>query len=140
VANVGRILVHDVVQNDALARSIGAHLMSRVSARGRVLVCRLLASKPGCRGFDAILLPHDFAAADFDQRISQLLGGLLNERQHLEHSELDGVVGAPDVVDLAHLLVADEGIDQLEEPRDSNCRVCPIVADNVEQARHDIPA
>jgi len=100
----------------------------------------LLAGKPGCPGLDAILLPHDFAAADFDQRISQLLGGLLNEHQHLEHSELDGVVGASDVVDLAHLLIADEGIDQLEEPRDSNRRICPIVADNVEQARHDIPA
>ncbi len=33
------------------------------------------------------------------------------------------MVGAPDVVDLAHLLVADEGIDQLEESHDSNCRV-----------------
>jgi len=49
--------------------------------------------------------------ADSDQRIPQLLGGLLNEHQHLEHSELDGVVGAPNMVDLAHLLVADEGID-----------------------------
>jgi len=86
-------------------------------------VRRLFAGKPGCRGFDAILLPHDFAAVDFDQCVPQLLGGLLNERQHLEHGELDGVVGAPDVVDLAHLLVADEGIDQLEEPRDSNRRV-----------------
>jgi len=103
-------------------------------------VRRLLAGKPGYRGLDAILLPHDFAAADFDQRISQLLGGLLNERQHLQHSELDRVVGTPDVVDLAHLLVADKGIDQLEEPRDSNRRVCPIVADNVKQAHHDIPA
>jgi len=131
---------HDAVQNDALARSVGAHLVSRVPARGRVLVRRLLAGKPGYRDLDAILLPHDFATADFDQRISQLLGGLLNERQHLEHSELDGVVSTLDVVDLAHLLVADEGIDQLEEPRDSNRRVCPIVADNVEQARHDIPA
>ncbi|CAK9195464.1 unnamed protein product [Sphagnum troendelagicum] len=82
--------------------------MSRVLARGRVLVRRLLAGKPSCRGFDAILLPHDFAATDSDQRISQLLDGLLNERQHLEPNELDRVVGAPDVVDLAHLLVADE--------------------------------
>jgi len=110
-ANVGRILVHDAVQNDALAKSVGAHLVSRVPARGRVLVCRLLAGKPNCHGFDAILLPHDFAAADFDRRILQLLGGLLNERQHLEHIELDGVVGALDVVDLVHLLIADEGID-----------------------------
>jgi len=69
VANVGRVLVHDTVQNDALARSVGAHLVSRVPARGRVLVRRLLASKLGCHGFDAILLPHDFAAVDFDQRI-----------------------------------------------------------------------
>ncbi len=84
---------------------------------------RLLAGKPSCRGFDAILLPHDFAATDSDQRISQLLDGLLNERQHLEPNELDRVVGAPDVVDLAHLLVADEGINQLEEPRDSSSRV-----------------
>jgi len=111
VANVDRVLIHDVVQNDALARSVGAHLVSRVPAHGRVLVHRLLAGKPGYRGFDVILLSHDFAAADFDQCISQLLGGLLNERQHLEHSELDGMVGAPDMVDLAHLLVADEGID-----------------------------
>jgi len=101
---------------------------------------RLLAGKLGCRDFDAILLSHDFAATDFDQRISQLLGGLFNERQHLEHNELDGVVSAPDMVDLTHLLVADEGIDQLEEPRDNNRRVCPIVVDNVEQTRHDIPA
>jgi hypothetical protein len=36
------------------------------------------------------------------------------------------------VVDLAHLLVADEGIDQLEEPRNNNRRVWPIVADNFE--------
>jgi hypothetical protein len=70
VANVGRVLVHDAVQNDALARNVGAHLMSRVPARGRVLVRRLFARKPGCRGLDAILLPHDFAAADFNQRIS----------------------------------------------------------------------
>ncbi len=72
---------------------------------------RLLAGKPDYCCFDAILLPHDFAVADFDQRIPELLGGLLNERQHLEHNELDGVVGAPNVVDLAHLLVANEGID-----------------------------
>ncbi len=83
----------------------------------------LLAGKPGCHGFDAILLLHDFAAANSDQHIPQLLGGLLNERQHLEHNELDRVVGAPDVVDLAHLLIADEGIDQLEESRDNNGRV-----------------
>jgi len=111
VANVGRVLVHDAVQNDALAKSVSAHLVSRVPTRGRVLVCRLLAGKPGCCGLDAILLSHDFAAADFDQRILQLLGGLLNERQHLEHIELDGMVGTSDVVDLVHLLVADEGID-----------------------------
>jgi len=61
--------------------------------------------------------------ADSDQRIPQLLGGLLNERQHLEHNKLDGVVGALDVVDLTHLFVANDGIDQLEEPRDSNRRV-----------------
>jgi len=67
-----------------------------------------------------ILLLHDFAMADSDQGIPQLLDGLLNERQHLEHNELDGVVGAPDVVDLVHLLVVDEGIDQLEELRDNN--------------------
>ncbi len=102
VANVNRVLVHDAVQNDALAKSIGAHLVSRVPASGQILVCRLLAGKPSYRSFDAILLSHDFAAADSDQRISQLLGGLLNERQHLEHNELHRVVGAPDVVDLAH--------------------------------------
>jgi hypothetical protein len=28
VANVGCVLVHDAIQNDALARSIGAHLVS----------------------------------------------------------------------------------------------------------------
>jgi hypothetical protein len=38
--------------------------------------------------FDMILLPHDFAAANFDQCIPQLLSGLLNEHQHLEHNEL----------------------------------------------------
>ncbi len=38
VVNVGRVLVHDAVQNDALARSVGAHLVSRVPARGRILV------------------------------------------------------------------------------------------------------
>ncbi len=80
MANVGRVLVHDAVQNDAHARSVGAHLVSRVPARGRVLVRQLLAGKPGCCGFDAILLPHDFATVDFDQCIPQLLGGLLNER------------------------------------------------------------
>ncbi len=80
VANIGCVLVHDAVQNDALARSIGAHLVNRVLARGRVLVRRLLAGKPDCRGFDAIQLPHDFVAMDSDQRIPQLLGGLLNER------------------------------------------------------------
>lgn len=95
--------------------------MSRVPTHGRVLVRRLFASKPGYHDFDAILLLHDFVAADSDQRISQLLSGLFNECQHLEYSELNGVVGAPDVVDLAHR--ADEGIDQLEESRDSNCRV-----------------
>jgi hypothetical protein len=66
MANVGRVLVHDAVQNDALARSIGAHLVSRVLARGRILVRRFFVGKPGCRGFDAILLPHDFAMADSD--------------------------------------------------------------------------
>jgi hypothetical protein len=111
VANVGHVLVHDAVQNDVLARSINAHLVNRVPTRGRVLVRRLLVGKPNCHGFDTILLSHDFAAADFDQRISQLLGGLLNERQHLKHNELDRVVDASDVVDRAHLLVADEGID-----------------------------
>jgi hypothetical protein len=69
VANVGRVLVHDVVQNDALVRNVGAHLVSRVLARGRVLVRRLFAGKPGCRGFDAILLLHDFIAADSAQCI-----------------------------------------------------------------------
>jgi hypothetical protein len=66
MANVDRVLVHDAVQNDALARSISAHFVSRVPTRGRVLVQRLLASKHNCRGFDAILLPHDFAATDSD--------------------------------------------------------------------------
>ncbi|CAK9259039.1 unnamed protein product [Sphagnum jensenii] len=70
MANVGHVVVHDVVQNDVLARSIGAHVVSRVSARGRVLVRRLLAGKPGCRDFDAILLTHDFVAANSDQHIS----------------------------------------------------------------------
>jgi len=111
MANVGRILVHDAIQNNALARSVGAHLVSRVPTHGQALVCQLLASNPSWRAFDAILLPHDFAAMDSSQCIPQLLSGLLNERQHLEHSELDGVVGAPDVVDLAHLFIADEGID-----------------------------
>jgi len=97
--------------------------VSRVPARGRVLVRRLLANKPGCRGFDTILLLHDFAAANSDQRIPQLLGGLLNECQHLEHSELDGLVSALDVVDLAHMLVTDEGINQLEKSRNSNRRI-----------------
>ncbi|CAN5972938.1 unnamed protein product [Sphagnum jensenii] len=69
VANVGRVLVHDAVQNDALGRSVGAHFVSQVPARGRVLLCRLLAGKPGCHGFDAILLSHDFVAPDFDHRI-----------------------------------------------------------------------
>ncbi len=50
------------------------------------------------------------------------------------------MVGAPDVVDLAHLLVADEGIDKLEESRDNNHRVWPIVVDDVEEACHDILA
>jgi hypothetical protein len=40
MANVSRVLVHDAVQNDELARSIGAHLVSRVLAHGRVLVHR----------------------------------------------------------------------------------------------------
>jgi hypothetical protein len=53
-------------QNDALARSVGAHLVSRVPTRGRILVCRLFVGKPGCRDFDAILLLHDFVVADFD--------------------------------------------------------------------------
>ncbi|CAM6027526.1 unnamed protein product [Sphagnum balticum] len=70
VANVGRLLVHDAVQNDTLARSVGAHLVSRVQARGGVLVRRFLVGKPGCYGFDAILLPHDFVIVDSDQRIS----------------------------------------------------------------------
>jgi hypothetical protein len=72
---------------------------------------QLLVGKPDCRSFDAILLSHDFAAANSDSRISQLLSGLFNKRQHLEHIELDGVVGAPNVFDLTHLLVTDEGID-----------------------------
>jgi hypothetical protein len=63
-----------------LARSVGAHLVSQVPAHGRVLVRRLFAGKPGCCDFNAILLPHDFAPANSDQRILQLLGGLLNER------------------------------------------------------------
>ncbi len=50
------------------------------------------------------------------------------------------MVGAPDVVDLTHLLIADEGIDRLEEPCDSSRHVWPIIADNVEQACHDILA
>ncbi len=50
------------------------------------------------------------------------------------------MVDALDVVDLAYLLVADEGIDQLEEPRDNSSRIWPIVANDIEQARHDIPA
>ncbi len=50
------------------------------------------------------------------------------------------MVGASDVVDLAFLLVANEGIDQLEEPCDNNRCVWPIVADDDEQACHDIPA
>jgi hypothetical protein len=70
MANVGRVLVHDVVQNDALARNVGAHLVSRVPARGRILVRQLLAGKPSYRDFDAILMLHDFAAADSDQCIS----------------------------------------------------------------------
>ncbi len=111
MANVDRVLVHDAVQNDALARSIDAHLGSRIPARGRVLVRRLLVGKPSCRDFNTILLSHDFAAADSDQCISELLGGFLNERQHLEHNDLDRMVGTPDVVDLAHMLVADEGIN-----------------------------
>ncbi len=86
-------------------------------------MCRLLVGKPACRSFDVILLSHDFATIGSNQRISQLFDGLLNERQHLEHNELDKVVGASDVVDLAHLLVADESIDQLEELRDSSHRV-----------------
>jgi hypothetical protein len=69
MANVSCVLVHDAVQNDALAKSVSTHLVSRVPTRGRVLVHRLLVGKPGCRDFDAILLPHDFAAADSDQRI-----------------------------------------------------------------------
>jgi len=69
VANVSRVLVHDVVQNDALARKVSAHLVSRVPAHGRVLVRRLLARKPGSCGYDIILLPHDFAAMDSDQGI-----------------------------------------------------------------------
>ncbi len=111
VANVDRVLVHDAIQNDTLAKSVGTHLVNRVPTHGRILVRRLLAGKPGCCDFDAILLSHDFAAANSDQCIPQLLGGLLNERQHLKHNELDGVVDAPDVVELTHLLVADEGID-----------------------------
>ncbi len=77
----------------------------------------LLAGKSD---FDAILLLHDFVTADFDQRISQLLNGLLIERQHLEHNELDGVVSASDMVNLGHLFITDEGIDQLEEPHDNS--------------------
>ncbi len=69
MVNVGCVLVHDVVQNNALARSVDAHLMSRFPARGRVLVHRLFVGKPGCRNFDIILLLHDFAMADSDQRI-----------------------------------------------------------------------
>ena len=34
--------------------------------------------------------------------------------------DLDGVVKAPDVVDLAHLLVANECVEHLEETRDNN--------------------
>jgi len=69
MANVGRIVVHDVVQNDVRARSVGAHVVSRVPAHGRVLVRQLLAGKPGCRGFDAILLTHDLVATNSDQHI-----------------------------------------------------------------------
>ncbi|CAK9220108.1 unnamed protein product [Sphagnum troendelagicum] len=69
VANVGRVLVHDVVQNNTLAKSVDAHLVSRVLARGRILVHRLLAGKLGCHDFNAILLPHDFVTADSDQHI-----------------------------------------------------------------------
>jgi hypothetical protein len=69
VANVGCVLVHDAVQNDVLATSVDAHLVSQVPARGRVLVRWLLVGKPSYLDFDAILLPHDFAVADFDQCI-----------------------------------------------------------------------
>ncbi|CAK9235623.1 unnamed protein product [Sphagnum troendelagicum] len=55
-------------------------------------------------------------------------------------SELNEVVDTPDVVDLAHFLVTDEGIDELEEPCDNSHHVSPIVANDVEQARHDILA
>jgi len=69
VANDGHLLVHDVVQNDVLAKSVGVHLVSRVPARGQVLMHRLLAGKPDCRDFDAILLPHDFVVTDSNQCI-----------------------------------------------------------------------
>jgi len=66
VANGSRVLVYDAIQNDTLARSVGAHFVSRFPARGRILVRRLLAGELGCRDFDAVLLPHDFVAADSD--------------------------------------------------------------------------
>ncbi len=66
VVNVGCVLVHDAVQNDALAKSVDAHLVSQVPVRGRVLVRQLFAGKLDYHSFDAILLPHDFAVADFD--------------------------------------------------------------------------
>ncbi len=50
------------------------------------------------------------------------------------------MVDALDVVDLVHLLVANEGINQLENSCNKNRHVWPIIADDVEQARHDIPA
>jgi hypothetical protein len=54
------------------------HLVRRIPARRRIRMGRLLAGYTGYLGLATILLSHDLTAADADQRLPQLLVGLLD--------------------------------------------------------------
>jgi hypothetical protein len=119
-ADIGLEPLHNEVESNALVARVGVHLVGRVPARWRIRVSRLFACETGRRGYDAILLTHNLAAADFDQRLPQLLIGRLDMLQDQENTELNRVVGAPNAVRRPHLLVADKVVDQLEQPLDSS--------------------
>jgi hypothetical protein len=67
-----------MVESDASVVRVGVHLVGRVPARWRIRVSRLFVCENVQRGYDAILLTHHLAVADFDQRLPQLLVGRLD--------------------------------------------------------------
>ena len=77
------------------------------------MVRRLVAGKFSYRGLDTNVL-HNLGAAYFDQRFLQHLSRILDPLQNLDHNELEEMIGAMGVVRLAHMLLLDERVSQVQ--------------------------